>query len=57
MTYNKMKLNLGCGKDIKDGYINLDVRYIKGVDVVCNLNSFPYPFQNDVFDEIYCNPK
>lgn len=50
-----MKLNFGCGKDIKDGYINLDVRHIKGVDVVCDLNHFPYPFDDDVFDEIYCN--
>lgn len=50
-----MKLNLGCGKNIKDEYINLDVRYIKGVDVACNLNRFPYPFHDNVFDEIYCS--
>jgi ubiquinone/menaquinone biosynthesis C-methylase UbiE len=55
MGSKKMKLNLGCGKDIKDGYINLDVRYIKGVYILCDLNSLPYPFKNDVFDEIYCN--
>ncbi|MEW6614150.1 MAG: methyltransferase domain-containing protein [Thermodesulfobacteriota bacterium] len=55
MGSKKMKLNLGCGKDIIGEYINLDVIYVKGVDVICNLNCFPYPFKNDVFDEIYCN--
>lgn len=50
-----MKLNLGCGKDIKSEYINLDMRKIKGISLVCNLEIFPYPFQDAVFDEIYCN--
>lgn len=38
------KLNLGCGKDIKPDYINLDLRKVNGVDIMCSLNSFPYPF-------------
>jgi len=28
------KLNLGCGNDIRQGYINLDVAKLDGVDVV-----------------------
>jgi predicted SAM-dependent methyltransferase len=55
MGSKKMKLNLGCGKDIKSEYINLDMRKIKGISLVCNLEIFPYPFQDAVFDEIYCN--
>jgi len=47
------KLHLGCGKDIKEGYINLDYIKGKGVDVVHNLNNFPYPFENNRFDEIF----
>lgn len=50
-----MKLNLGCGKDIKKDYVNLDLKPLKGVDVVCDLNRFPYPLRNNMFDEIYCN--
>ena len=50
-----MKLNLGCGKDTKREYVNLDLKQMKGVDVVCDLNRFPYPFRDNLFDEIYCN--
>ncbi len=47
-----MKLNLGCGRDIKPGYVNLDLFQRNGVDVIHNLNTFPYPFKDDQFDEI-----
>ncbi len=50
-----MKLNLGCGTDIKQGYVNLDIIGREGVDVVHDLNRFPYPFSNDQFDEIYAS--
>lgn len=48
------KLNIGCGRDIKKDYINLDVLKLKGVDVVHDLNKFPYPFKDNEFDEIEC---
>ena len=47
-----MKLNIGCGKDIRRGYINLDIKKFEGVDAVHNLNKFPYPFKKDYFDEV-----
>ncbi len=47
------KLNLGCGPDIKKGYVNLDVVKLKGIDVVHDLNKFPYPFKENEFDEVY----
>ena len=46
------KLNLGCGKDILKGYVNLDNNKLKGVDIVHNLNETPYPFSDNEFDEI-----
>lgn len=48
----KKKLNLGCGKDIKKEYVNLDIRKFPGVDIIHDLNKFPYPFKDDSFDEI-----
>lgn len=47
------KLNLGCGTDMKKGYVNLDFLDISGVDVKHDLNKFPYPFKENTFDEIY----
>ena len=48
-----MKLNLGCGRDIREGYVNLDKAGLDGVDVVHDLNVFPYPFEDNEFDEIH----
>lgn len=45
---------MGCGFDIKEGYVNLDMRKKEGVDVVHDLNKFPYPFKDNTFDYIYC---
>lgn len=50
-----MKLNLGCGKDIKRDYINMDKVKMDGVDIVWDLNKIPYPFTDDYFDEIYAS--
>ena len=49
------KLNLGCGNDIKKGYVNLDVAEIPGVDVIWDINKLPLPFDSEEFDEILCN--
>ena len=46
------KLNLGCGRDFRNGYINLDFVKNKGVDIIWDLNKYPYPFKNPEFDEI-----
>jgi SAM-dependent methyltransferase len=47
-----MKLNLGCGRNPIDGYVNLDRETLPGVDVVHDLESFPLPFEDDTFDEV-----
>lgn len=44
------KLNLGCGDDIREGYINID-KYIKA-DKQVELNKIPYPFETNSVDEI-----
>lgn len=48
------KLNLGSGRDIKDGWINLDSAKLPGVDIVHDIENLPLPFKNDEFDEILC---
>lgn len=45
-------LDLGCGMKKTDGAIGLDMVALPGVDVVHDLNAFPYPFDADTFDLI-----
>ncbi|MCK5608578.1 class I SAM-dependent methyltransferase [Candidatus Pacearchaeota archaeon] len=49
------KLNLGCGEDIKRNYVNLDFVKQQGVDIVCDLSKFPWPFRDNEFDEVYAS--
>lgn len=49
----KIKLNLGCGRDIREGWVNIDQFEGEGVDMVYDLNKLPYPFKNNSVDKIY----
>jgi len=46
------KLNFGCGKVIKDGWINVDFQKAKGIDKSFDFIKYPYPFKDNVFDEV-----
>lgn len=48
----KVKLHLGCGTKHLDGYVNIDIRYLPGVDEVNNIK-FLRNYQNNSIDEIY----
>lgn len=48
------KLNLGCGRDIREGWVNLDAVDLPGVDVVADLGKCaetPLPFEDSSIDE------
>jgi len=45
------KLNVGCGEFYLEGYVNLDIRDNVKVDIKHDLNVYPYPFEDDKFDE------
>lgn len=46
-----IKLNLGCGKDKKDGYVNLDISDKVSADIVCDIED-GLPFEVNYFDEV-----
>lgn len=52
MFVSMKKLNLGCGTDIRIGWINLDIADLEGVDVVHDINELPLPFQDNSIDYI-----
>lgn len=49
------KLNLGCGKKILDGYINVDIQQADGIDKSFDFDKFPYPFKDNEFDYIFAD--
>ncbi len=55
MENTPKRLNLGCGHDIRAGWVNLDSAKIEGVDVIHDIEKLPLPFANDEFDEILCS--
>lgn len=49
------KLNIGCGNDIREGFINLDIADLQGVDIVCDIENSPLPFEDNTFEYVLCN--
>jgi len=47
-----VRLNLGCGSQPEQDWVNLDAADIPGVDVVHDLDVFPWPFKDGEAEEI-----
>lgn len=47
------KLNLGCGLDYKEGWINVDTRKNIKTDMRFDLNKTPYPIKKNTIDLVY----
>jgi len=49
---NNIKLNLGCGNDIRRGYVNIDCREIQGIDLCYDMRLCSIPFEDETASEI-----
>lgn len=45
-------LDVGCGVNKYPGAIGIDINPRTRADVLCNLDSFPYPFRDNSFDSV-----
>ncbi len=48
-----LRLHLGCNRNAKPGYVNVDIQRFPGVDVVADLEK-PWPWKDEMFDEVVC---
>lgn len=42
-----IQLNIGCGKDIKPGWVGIDILPLPGVDIVWDLETTPWPLDDE----------
>lgn len=46
------KLNLGCGPDIRDGWLNVDIDETYDIDYAWDLDDRPWPWPDNAFSEV-----
>jgi ubiquinone/menaquinone biosynthesis C-methylase UbiE len=49
------KLDLGCGPHKEEGYTGVDKVMLPTVDIVHDLDIYPYPFEDNSVDEVICS--
>lgn len=49
-----IKLDLGCGKSKREGYIGVDTRAFEGVDQVVDLRE-PWPWEAESVSDVHCS--
>lgn len=48
-------LDVGCGRNKHPGAVGMDWDPASEADVIYDLNTFPYPFPDDEFDQVICS--
>jgi len=52
---SEKKLDLACGDSKREGFTGVDIADLESVDIVHDLNVYPWPFEDDSIDEINCS--
>lgn len=50
-----IKLNLACGQTKIEGFLGVDIKKTDTVDLVVDLEKFPWPWEDNSVDEIFCS--
>jgi len=50
---DNLKLDIGCGISKRDGFMGIDIIPLISVDVVHDLNQFPYPLEGNCTSEVW----
>lgn len=50
-----MKLDIGCGKNKKEGFTGVDQYTMEGVDVVLNVATEKWPWEDGTIEEVHCS--
>lgn len=49
------KLDIGCGKNKKEGFTGMDQYDMPGVDVIHDVRKTPWPFEDESVEEVHCS--
>jgi len=49
------KLNLGSGNVVLPGYTNLDSVALPSVDIIHDLDVYPWPIKDNTYEEVFCD--
>lgn len=50
-----LKVDLACGQSKQEGFVGVDIVKLPGVDIVHNLEVYPWPFEDNSVDEVFCS--
>mgnify|MGYP000635640836 CR=1 FL=1 len=50
-----IRLDIGCGKNKKPGFLGVDQYAFEGVDVVCNVAKDIWPWDHGTVEEVHCS--
>lgn len=48
-----LKLDLACGQSKQEGFFGIDIVDVPGVDLVWDLEKYPWPFEDNSVDEVH----
>lgn len=50
-----VKIDIACGQAKREGFKGVDIVDVEGVDIVHDLTQYPWPFEDNSVDEVYCS--